>query len=266
MSLRVFSYGGGVQSNAALVLAARDEIDYRTFLFANVGDDSEDPLTLDYVHKVAMPYAAVHDLELVELRKRRRDGTPVTLYSELTRSGSRSVPIPVRMSITGMPGARSCTKHYKVNVVGRWLREHGATPDDPATVAIGFSIDELHRCNRKHARPWEVPAYPLIDLRLTRAACLAVVASAGLPEPPKSACWFCPYHRRGTWAEMRRDRPELFDRAVALEALLNERRDALGRDRVYLTDRGRPLDVAIAEAQPSLADGPDTCDEGYCWT
>jgi hypothetical protein len=38
---RVVSYGGGVQSNALLVLAAQGRIDYRTFLFANVGDDSE---------------------------------------------------------------------------------------------------------------------------------------------------------------------------------------------------------------------------------
>src|ERR671910_1536926 len=38
---RVVSYGGGVQSNALLELAAQGRIDYRTFLFANVGDDSE---------------------------------------------------------------------------------------------------------------------------------------------------------------------------------------------------------------------------------
>jgi hypothetical protein len=38
---RVVSYDGGVQSNALLVLAAQGRIDYRTFLFANVGDDSE---------------------------------------------------------------------------------------------------------------------------------------------------------------------------------------------------------------------------------
>jgi hypothetical protein len=43
MALRFFSYGGGVQSTAALVLAAQGKIDYPVFLFANVGDDSEHP-------------------------------------------------------------------------------------------------------------------------------------------------------------------------------------------------------------------------------
>jgi hypothetical protein len=55
---RVVSYGGGVQSNALLVLAAQGRIDYRRFLFANVGDDSEHPATLRYVRDVALPSAA----------------------------------------------------------------------------------------------------------------------------------------------------------------------------------------------------------------
>lgn len=40
-----------------------------------------------------------------------------------------SLPIPVRMS-NGAPGTR------KIRVVGRWLREHGATGQDPATVCV----------------------------------------------------------------------------------------------------------------------------------
>jgi hypothetical protein len=41
--LKVFSFGGGVQSMGVMVLAARGVLDYKTFLFANVGDDSEYP-------------------------------------------------------------------------------------------------------------------------------------------------------------------------------------------------------------------------------
>lgn len=56
--LRTFSYGGGVQSTAALVLPAQARIDFPVFLFSNVGDDSEHPDTLRYVEDVAKPYAA----------------------------------------------------------------------------------------------------------------------------------------------------------------------------------------------------------------
>jgi hypothetical protein len=269
VTLRVVSFGGGVQSTALLVLAAQGQIDFRTFLFANVGSDSENPATLRFVRDVAMPYAEAHGLAVHEVKRVQRDGTAETLYGRLTRPGSRSLPIPVRMS-NGAPGTRSCTVDFKIAPIGRWLRAHGASPDSPATVAIGFSTDEIHRCNRKVAQPYEIPEYPLIDLGLSRAACQAAIARAGLPIPERSACWFCPYRRPGSWAEARRDTPELFWRAVELERLLNDRRDRLGRDPVYLTRFGRPLDQAIAKAQPSLfpasPDGPETCDEGHCWT
>ena len=35
------AHGGGVQTTALLVLAGQGRLAYRTFLFANVGDDSE---------------------------------------------------------------------------------------------------------------------------------------------------------------------------------------------------------------------------------
>ncbi|MHB9859083.1 hypothetical protein [Streptomyces sp. YIM S03343] len=40
------------------MLAARGEIDFRSFLFANVGDESEHPATLAYAREIAIPYAA----------------------------------------------------------------------------------------------------------------------------------------------------------------------------------------------------------------
>ncbi|MEU8804899.1 hypothetical protein AB0C35_45775, partial [Spirillospora sp. NPDC048819] len=58
--IRAFSYGGGWQSTAALVLAAQGHIDFDRFLFANVGDDSEHPATLRYIREHAAPYAAAH--------------------------------------------------------------------------------------------------------------------------------------------------------------------------------------------------------------
>ena len=69
---------------------------------------------------------------------------------------------------------------------------------------------------------------------------------------------------------MRRDEPELFDKAAALESM-NARRELIGRDPMYLTRFGVPLREAIGEAQnmlPIFDLSPDmeTCDDGYCWT
>ncbi|WP_210747772.1 phosphoadenosine phosphosulfate reductase [Actinomadura latina] len=264
--IRAFSYGGGWQSTAALVLAAQGRIDFQTFLFANVGYDSEHPATLAYIRDHAAPYAAAHGIDLRELHRIRRDGTTETLYGRLMREGSRSIPIPVRMS-NGAPGTRSCTADFKIRVIGRWLKAHGASATNPATIAIGISLDEIHRANTRRHEPYERITYPLLDLGIRRTDCPRILRSAGLPVPPKSACWFCPFHRLTTWQDMRREQPALFTKACHLENTINQRRHALGKDPVYLTRFNAPLaDVTPTADTLPFDDGDGTCDSGWCFT
>lgn len=271
MALRFISYGGGVQSTAMLVLAAQGRIDYQQAVMANVGDDSEHPATLDYVRNTAIPWAADHGVQVHLLNRRRRDGNTETLWQRLNRE-SRTIDIPIRMD-NGSPGNRNCTKDFKIKVTGRWAKEHGATADDPATVAIGISLDEIQRANNRRSEPHEQIAYPLIGigddtgLKLNRADCARIITDAGLPVPPKSSCFFCPFQRPSTWQDLRRDDPELFERAAHLEDTLNARRERLGKDHVYLTRFALPLREAIATAdQQTLPLLDDGCDGGWCHT
>jgi len=267
--MRVISCGGGRQSSALVVLAAQGKIGVvDAALFANVGDDSEHPATLAYVHDHLKPWSDSHGLPFHVLHKTLRDGTTETLLGRLTRPGSKSIPIPVRMSATGPPGHRSCTADFKIRVIGKWLKAHGASTGNPADVLIGFASDEAHRVSNR-ADPWEVPAYPLLDLRLNTEDCKRLVESVGLPTPPRSACYFCPFHSSDMWSRMRRDEPVLFHKAADLERALNVTRVDQGRDPVYLSRHGRPLDQAVETEQEGFAFGApdtDTCDEGHCWT
>jgi hypothetical protein len=275
VSLRTISYGGGVQSTALCVLATQGRLDdivggpIDAALFANVGDDSEHPATLTFVREVMVPWAAERGLPIHELHRIKRDGTTETLWGRLMKDGSRSLPIPIRMS-NGAPGNRLCTADFKIAVVGKWLKTNGASAATPATVCIGISTDEVHRVGNKKVAPYEQPVYPLIDLGLDRSACAQIIRDAGLPVPPKSSCFFCPFHRPQMWAEMRRDEPELFDLSQQLEDTLNERRTMLGKDPVWLTRFNKRLSAAVLEAQqPLFTDGTFAdggCDEGYCWT
>jgi hypothetical protein len=293
--LSVFSYGGGVQSTAALVLAAQGKIDYHLFLFCNVGEDSENPKTIAYVNEIAKPFAQQHGLSLLELQKRRRDGTPETIYQRLTKPGSRSIGIPVRMS-NGAPGNRSCTVDFKIKVCDKWLLDHGvrdalllekrlaawlearhesaiplslvphlaAFPRPLARVGLGISLDEFQRM-RSSDLEWKQNAYPLIDLRLTRQDCMNIIERAGLPIPPKSSCKWCPFHRLSYWIAMRRDDPTMFAECVTLERFINERRGSLGLDAVWLTRYGKPLDKVVSDTlQPALWEEDDMCESGYC--
>jgi len=269
--LRVFSNGGGVQSSAALVLSARGEIDFPIHLWSNVGDDSEHPASLKYVREVLMPYAAANGIEFHELRKKRRDKQERTLYQTIMNPESKAIQIPVRMS-NGSPGNRSCTVKFKIDVIESWLYHHKVKIDNPAIVGIGISVDEIQRAGRGKEGKRSRRTYPLLDLGLRRSDCLKIVAEAGLPEPPKSSCYFCPFHRIQTWSEMRRDEPELFEKAAHMEDTINERRASLNRDPVYLTDKARPLREAVGVAQDGFwttvvddGDG-ESCDSGHCFT
>lgn len=289
--------GGGVQSSALTALAANrdprlaDTIggDVDAVLFANVGDDSEHPDALAWTRDVLAPYCAERDMPFHELHRVRRDGLTETLFEKLHRT-PRSIDIPVRMA-NGAPGRRSCTADFKINLIATWTKANGATPDDPATVLLGISTDEIERAGRVRRQSHEVSAFPLIEMGWSRDACQAHnVTTFGRPAP-KSSCWFCPFHRPQTWAEMRRDEPDLFARAVELERMLNKRRETLtcsgtgsfgvatlggvkcntckrfvaiddngqcephGVGRVWLTRFNRPLDEAITESQTPLFEG-----------
>lgn len=274
-----FSFGGGVQSTAALVLAAQGKLpatddSYRwdVFVFSNVGPKAEHPATLKYVEEYAMPFAEANGIELVEVRKILRDGTPDDLIDRIERN-ERSLPLPIRMS-NGAPGNRTCTADFKIKVIEKELKRRGATKENPAVVGIGISMDEIQRARHwgevDPRTPTQILEYPLLRLNLRRRDALKVIAESGLPQPPRSACWFCPFHSLDEWRNLRREYPELFDKSVALERMLNERRDRLERDHVWLTRFARPLDevvhdqLTLGDDDPGSADAP--CDSGHCFT
>jgi hypothetical protein len=268
VTVRAFSYGGGTQSTAALVLAARGEIDYPLFIFANVGDDSEHPATIEYVRDVAVPFAEQHGIELVQ---RERGGVNRSLLHKIERLES-SLPIPVRMDMTGKPGRRSCTADFKIDVINRELKARGATRENRATVGLGITMDEIERMRSAEdpRQPIALRDYPLIDLRLERRDCMQIIQDAGLPLPERSACWFCPFHSGEEWRRLKRTRPDLFDKACDLEELLIARRRRHGRGPVYLTDAGARDQMTLRELhvheQLQLIGTDASCDGGACMT
>lgn len=260
--MKAISYGGGVQSTAMLVLAVQGRIPgVDAVLFANVGDRSEHPVTLDYVRNVAMPYAAAHGMPVHELRRVRRDGTVEDLRDRLDVGRTA---IPVFRSSGGPPMSRYCTADFKIAVIGKWLKANGATKHEPATVCIGISVDEIERAKPgiDPRSPYQRRVYPLLDLGLHRSDCRKVIAEAGLPIPPKSACFFCPFHDREAWRRLKRETPELFAEAEQIERTLTEQASD-GRP-VFLTRHGKPLGETLDDQL--VLDGMSECDSGWCMT
>jgi len=110
--------------------------------------------------------------------------------------------------------------------------------------------------------------YPLIEARVTRQDCLNLIADEGLPRPPRSSCYFCPFHNKEAWSRLARTRPDLFEKAAQVEDLIAKRSAHLGRGDFRLTDTGLPLREAFnGDQQVLFGDDDDPgCESGYCMT
>lgn len=274
--IHVFSFGGGVQSNAALVLAAIGVIRVDAFIFANVGDDSENPATIRYVNEISKPFAEKHRLPFIEVQASHK-GAPDTLLKAIHRRTS-TVPIPA-LPDDGGPVMRNCTVDFKIEVINRYLKR--THPEAYVRVGIGFSTDEWQRARdtnwndgrggetteRVKYGYWRQNWYPLLELRYSRNQCHRIIAEAGLPVAPKSSCYFCPFHRRGEWVEMKLQQPELFEKACQVDDLIRERTQRLRGRGSYIHPDRKPLRDAVPN-QPMLFDTSedDTCSIGHCLT
>jgi len=217
------------------------------------------------VEEVMTPWAGERGITIHTVRKRRKDGSGISIAGKMTQPGTLSVTVPAFGSLGKMALPRGCTRDFKVVPMLRWLKANGATAETPAIVAVGFSTDEWHRATNGKDNPRERRVFPLLDLRLDRAACMALIARAGLPVPPKSSCYFCPYHSLITWRALRRDRPDLFAQAASIEAVLHAKLKEREKSPLFLTRYGVPLPDAIHPAQQALPGLDDTCDSGHCF-
>lgn len=249
---------------ALLVLAVKGYLDIPRFVYANVGDDSENPDTVRYVREVAFDYAWSNGIELHEVGPARG----ITIRQRFLTAGVGAETIPVRGE-NGAPFKRACTAEWKVAEVEKWCAKEGYTPVDPATVAIGFSTDEFKRAQTDRPGSIQRRVYPLLHIEwhgrpgLSRANCAEVIRDAGLPVPPKSSCYFCPLHKPSTWAELARDKPDLFEDSCRMEETMLAKRSAEGKRPAFFTRFGVPLRVAVSAAQEPMFRGSDWDEEDY---
>lgn len=188
----VVSYGAGTNSTAMLVgLNERGERP-DLILFADTG--GERPETYRQRDRVSDWCESVGFPRIVTVAKE------TTLEADcLTRGALPSVAY----------GFKSCSDHFKIRPQKRWIKAQGITD---ALYWVGIDAGEAHRAKYEKTR------YPLIEWDWAREECVEAIARAGLPQPGKSACWFCPSSKPREILELGRTHPELLTRALAMEA------------------------------------------------
>ena len=142
---------------------------------------------------------------------------------------------------------RICTREFKLEVLQKEVRRllgfgHGERVKDAhAEQWIGISMDEASRMKPARVK-WMTNKFPLIDMGMTRNDCVKWMLDQGYPEPPKSACYFCPYHSNAYWREMKMNESEEFDRAVEFDHTIRSGKLKGVKGDVYLHRSMKPLD------------------------
>lgn len=219
--LRVLSLGAGVQSSVLALMASRGEIPAPDCaIFADTGAEPQSVYDwLDWLEgELSFPLHRVQygDLEQDEGQIRRS-----------ARSGYNYMKVSAPYwawndGKAGGPLGRKCTFDYKISAVRRKMRQllgifGKRTPDHILVIQdLGISTDEAHRM-KPNREKWITNAYPLIDLGMSRADCIAWALNNGIPEPPRSSCVFCPFHSAEEWQRLQRHEPSEYERACKHE-------------------------------------------------
>lgn len=252
----VWSFGGGTQSDALALLIDQGRLPVPdVVIMADTG--REKAKTWRYTEQYVLPLLARWGRTL---HIARHDLATVDLYSKK----DHDLLIPA-WTPTGGQLPTYCSVEWKARVIRRYLtRVLGYGPARPVVTWLGMSLDEVGRM-KPGPLAWQTHAWPLIfDVPKTRGECRQIILDAGWPEPPKSACWMCPYTTNAEWGRMQREDPGDFAQAVAFDQAIRHEDPA-----VFVHRSG----MALAEADLTAPDAPPLplfgemagCDSGYCY-
>lgn len=212
------SFGGGVNSVALYLLMEKLGMDFEA-VFVNHGGDW--PETYEYVEYF------------------RATGRKVTILTPECQGEKSLVEFCLNKRVTPNRRFRWCTDQWKV----RPLFKHF---DRPCFSHIGIDAGESRRA-KISSKDGVENRYLLIEHGIDRAGCRAIIKDAGLQDPGKSGCFFCPFQRVGQWRKLRREHPTLFCKAMKMERGENERRAEQGKKAYYTIRENLPLNKLVSD-------------------
>lgn len=205
----VAAFGGGVDSTAMLIGMVQRQEPVDLVLFADTG--GEKPHTYRHVERFS-GWLQEHGYPAITVVREK-----TTLEADcLTRKALPAIAY----------GLKTCSQRFKVRPQERFLKDWAK--GEEITQLIGYDASEERRV-KDHAK--YANRYPLIEWGWNRKKCLEVIEEAGLPNPGKSSCFFCPSSKAWEVLDLKAKYRHLLERALVIEdqAELTEVK-GLGRD------------------------------------
>ena len=133
---------------------------------------------------------------------------------------------------------RQCTSEWKIKPIRRWLQAN--RKGQSCETWLGITLDEVTRMRQADVKyvTNTFPFIEMLDRPWTRGMVMRWLRDNDLEIPVKSSCIFCPYHDRATWREIQRSGTGDWEKAVATDEAIREKRPGY---LCYLTAARKPL-------------------------
>jgi hypothetical protein len=258
------SLGAGVQSTTLLLMACHGEIfpKPRYAIFADTGWEPKKVYKhLEWLKEESSKYGI--EVIVTSNGNIRDDLRDAVIHG--TRVASLPFFVKNKDGTVGMVN-RQCTDEYKIKPVRAKIKDllgvnKSSEIKEPVHLWRGITIDEIERVKPSNVK-WIVHEHPLIDLKMSRADCIAWMKRKGYPEPPISSCIGCPFHSDRMWLDIKRNDPEAWKQAVDIDRLIKGLPAIDGK--AFLHRSCKPLDeVYLQEDQLELNLFINEC-EGMC--
>lgn len=214
-TINIVSFGGGTNSAALLVGLYQHNIPVDLILFADAG--AEQPHTYCFLQTMN-EWLTAHDMPtIITVQNVDRMGNRLSLEMECLRS--QTLP-----SIAY--GHKRCSQKHKIAPQEKFCNNYPPcravwARGDRVIRFIGYDTGEYKRYD--HSRKFNETdkkydnRYPLIEWEWSRMDCVRALEAAGLPQPGKSSCFFCPSMKRDEILLLKEQHPDLYARAIAIE-------------------------------------------------
>ncbi len=250
------SLGAGVQSSTLAFMCMKGEITPKPDCAVFADTQAEPQEVYDYLEylrdNVDFPVYTVTSGSLEkEVIKEKIATEKAIQYNPGEKYGVLQIPAFGVMpdgSVTAAIG-RKCTADYKIKPVHKFIKEKfniNSRKKDAvnlATAYIGISYDEIQRMKPSRDK-WCVNRHPLIEKQIRRSDCIKWMKENGYEEPPRSACYFCPFHDNKEWRNLRNNNPIEFEKAIQFDKDIRKRMKQFPKIKmeVYLHKDCKPLD------------------------
>jgi len=216
----VVAYGGGTDSTAMILACHEKGIPIDSIIFADTGGERPSTYKFIEIFNVWLKNNGYNEIVVVKAKN--------NLYDTMIK----------RQTIPSVAfGGKTCSIEFKQKPWNKFIKQW-----EPAKQAwlqgqkviklVGFDASESRRAKQFENELFQ-NSYPLIEWQIDRFLCTEIIKKHGLPQPGKSACFFCPMHRKNDVLKLNQEYPELMQKALMMEQNMKITGNTIGLGRGY---------------------------------